>query len=57
MESPVTDKDTPCRTSCPGLVGRNLFDGHFYEFGNDGFMGTMATEVQPEIYGQVVWRH
>jgi iron complex outermembrane recepter protein len=39
------------------VVGRNLFNGNFYEFGNDGFMGTMATEVQPEVYGQIIWRH
>jgi iron complex outermembrane recepter protein len=39
------------------LVGRNLCNGHFYEFGNDGFMGTRATEVQPEVYGQITWRH
>jgi iron complex outermembrane recepter protein len=38
------------------IVGRNLCNGHFYEFGNDPFMGTVATEVQPEVYGQIVWR-
>lgn len=38
------------------VVGRNLFNGHFYEFGNDSYMGTIATEVQPEVYGQLAWR-
>jgi iron complex outermembrane recepter protein len=38
------------------LVGRNLCNGHFYEFGSDPFLGTQATEVEPEVYGQIVWR-
>jgi iron complex outermembrane receptor protein len=38
------------------VVGRNLFNGNFYEFGNDSYMGAQATEVQPEVYGQVIWR-
>ena len=39
------------------VVGRNLFNGSFYEFGNDSYMGAQATEVQSEVYGQVAWRH
>ena len=39
------------------VVGRNLGNGKFYEFGNDNILGTLATEVVPEVYGQVVWRY
>jgi len=39
------------------VVGRNLFNGSFRQFGNDSFMGTRSTAVQPEGYGQVVWRY
>lgn len=38
------------------VVGRNLFNGNFYEYGNDSYLGAQATEVQPEVYGQIVWR-
>jgi iron complex outermembrane recepter protein len=38
------------------VVGRNLFNGHFYEFGNDILTGVAATEVQPQIYGQLAYR-
>jgi iron complex outermembrane recepter protein len=38
------------------VVGRNLFNGNFYQFGDDQYVGTRATEVQPEVYGQIVWR-
>jgi iron complex outermembrane recepter protein len=38
------------------VVGRNLFNGNFAEYGNDYLIGTLRTEVQPEVYGQVVWR-
>ena len=39
------------------VVGRNLGNGKFYEFGNDVYLNAMATEVVPEVYGQVAWRH
>jgi iron complex outermembrane receptor protein len=39
------------------VVGRNLGNGKFYEFGNDQILGALATEVVPEVYGQVVWRY
>jgi iron complex outermembrane recepter protein len=38
------------------IVGRNLLNGQFYEFGSDNFLGTQATKVQPEVYGQIIWR-
>ena len=38
------------------VVGRNLCNGKFYEFTNDNVLGTIATEVCPEVYGQVAWR-
>ena len=39
------------------VVGRNLLSGNYYQFGSDSFLGTSSTEVQPEVYGQVVWRY
>jgi iron complex outermembrane recepter protein len=38
------------------VVGRNLLNGNFYQFGDDQYIGTRATEVQPEVYSQIVWR-
>lgn len=38
------------------LVGRHLFDPQHAEFGFDGFTGNVATEVQQEFYGALVWR-
>ncbi len=39
------------------VVGRNLGNGKFYEFGNDNILGAVATEVVPEVYAQVAWRY
>lgn len=39
------------------VVGRNLFNGTHPEFGADSINGTLRTEVQPEVYGQVTWRY
>ena len=39
------------------VVGRNLGNGKFYEFGNDIYLNALATEVVPEVYAQVAWRH
>ncbi len=39
------------------VVGRNLFNGSFYQFGSDTFLGSQATQVRPEAYGQLVWRY
>ena len=39
------------------VVGRNLGNGKFYEFGNDIYLNALATEVVPEVYGQVAWRY
>ena len=39
------------------VVGRNLLNGAHPEFGNDNSFGTLRTEVQPEVYGQVTWRY
>jgi iron complex outermembrane receptor protein len=39
------------------VVGRNLCNGKFYEFTNDNTLGAMATEVVPEVYGQIAWRY
>lgn len=39
------------------LVGRNLCRGSFYQFTNDSMVGLIATEVSPEVYGQVTWRY
>ena len=39
------------------VVGRNLGNGRFYEFGNDVYPCAIATEVGPEVYGQVAWRY
>ena len=39
------------------VVGRNLGNGKFYEFGNDIYLNALATEVVPEVYGQVTWRY
>jgi hypothetical protein len=39
------------------VVGRNLLDSAHREFGDDPYLGTMATEVQREIYGGVAVRY
>jgi iron complex outermembrane receptor protein len=39
------------------VVGRNLLDSAHLEFGDDPYLGTMATEVQREIYGGVAVRY
>lgn len=39
------------------VVGRNLLDSAHPEFGDDMFIGTMATEVQREVYGGVAVRY
>ena len=39
------------------VVGRNLCNGKFYEFSNDSELNTIATEVCPEVYGQVTLRY
>ncbi len=39
------------------VVGRNLCNGKFYEYANDENLGSIATEVSPEVYGQVAWRY
>jgi iron complex outermembrane recepter protein len=44
----------------PGLewsvVGRNLFPGAHLEYGDDDYLGTLHTEVQQEVYTQLIWR-
>ena len=39
------------------VVGRNLLHGKFYQYNYDPVFGTVATEVGPEVYGQVAWRY
>ncbi len=39
------------------VVGRNLLKGPHQEFGNDPWTGTIHTDVEPEVYGQLVWRY
>lgn len=39
------------------VVGRNLLNGRFYEFGNDEWLGSRATAMRPEVYGQVIYRY
>jgi iron complex outermembrane receptor protein len=39
------------------VVGRNLLDHAHPEFGNDPYIGTLATEVQREVYGGVAVRY
>ncbi len=39
------------------VVGRNLGNGKFFEFGNDNILGAVATEVVPEVYGQLALRY
>ncbi len=38
------------------VVGRNLLKGPHAEFGDDQNLGTLHTLVEPEVYGQLVWR-
>jgi iron complex outermembrane recepter protein len=38
------------------IVGRNLLDGSHLEFGNDATLGTLHTEVQEEVYTQIMLR-
>jgi len=39
------------------VVGRNLLNGNFYQYGDDNWLGARATEVRPEVYGQVICRY
>jgi len=39
------------------VVGRNLLLGSHYEFNSDTTSGMIATQVAPEVYGQVTWRY
>jgi iron complex outermembrane receptor protein len=39
------------------VVGRNLLAGPHAEYGDDQNLGTLHTLVQPEVYGQLVWRY
>jgi hypothetical protein len=39
------------------VAGRNLLDAAHPEFGNDAATGTLATEVQHEVYGIVTYRY
>ncbi|MDZ7615376.1 MAG: TonB-dependent receptor, partial [Patescibacteria group bacterium] len=38
------------------VVGRNLLKGPHTEYGDDRNLGTLHTQVRPEVYGQVIWR-
>lgn len=38
------------------VVGRHLTDSHHPEFGPDDFTGTVATQVQREVYTTLTWR-
>jgi iron complex outermembrane recepter protein len=39
------------------VVGRNLLEGPHPEFGDDLILTTIHTEVQQEVYTQIIWRH
>ncbi|MBN2578600.1 MAG: TonB-dependent receptor [Pirellulales bacterium] len=39
------------------VVGRNLLAGAHPEYGNDLYFGTIRTEVQEEVYTQLIFRH
>jgi iron complex outermembrane recepter protein len=39
------------------VVGRNLLDSAHREFGSDGYVESVATEVARSVYGQVTWRY
>ncbi|MBN2580356.1 MAG: TonB-dependent receptor [Pirellulales bacterium] len=39
------------------VVGRNLLAGTHPEFGDDLILNTIHTEVQQEVYSQIIWRH
>jgi iron complex outermembrane recepter protein len=39
------------------IVGRNLLDGSHPEFGDEYIYTTIHTEVQQEVYTQIIWRH
>ncbi|MBN2024784.1 MAG: TonB-dependent receptor [Pirellulales bacterium] len=38
------------------VVGRNLFAGTHAEYGNDSYLGSFRTEVQQEVFTQIVLR-
>ena len=39
------------------VVGRQLLDSSHSEVAFDSFLGTVATEVEAEVYGMVTWRY
>ena len=47
---------TPCDNFEWAVVGRNLLDQQRFEFGSDPFLGTIATEVEREVYTMVTIR-
>jgi len=46
----------PCKHFEWSIVGRNLLVGNHPEFGNDSYLGSLRTEVQQEVYTQIVLR-
>jgi iron complex outermembrane receptor protein len=39
------------------VVGRNLLAGAHPEYDKDGIFNVFSTEVQQEVYTQIIWRH